>query len=228
MNLLRMKRIKSCTVLLVFLCVSSCAPYQVQKSKSTQQALQTHRVIAILPFDVGLAGGHAPNGLTYSDFRKQLHTKGYELQTIIYNHFQQNSGVTKLLTLETTNRILSDMGLTPDKIARFPKDELCSRLGVDAVVVGRSLTKQAQRNMSAVSSIAILTFTGFIVVGNAKTTETNFDVRIHDKTIPDYIWRCTAVIKSGKQIQQFVNQSLTAILPYNSVSSDRSKVNTGE
>ena len=209
-----MKSVVLYSLLALLSCFPSCTPLRVQGSKSAQQRIKTHKLIAILPFEVSMEGGYRPNGVTYGVFQEKLRTKGQELQVIVYNHFQRHPGSVKVLSPTTTNRILSEAGIAPDMIVRLPKDELCRLLGVDAVVFGRTRTKQIRQNLSATSSAALLMFTGFIVVGNAKSTVTDFDIRIHDAGSPDHIWRCTAVVKTKELIQQFTSHKLAASLPY--------------
>ncbi len=215
------KSMQSGLCLVMVLGLIACAPYQIHKNKNTPQLLKEHCLIAILPIEVSIAGGYRPKDLDINDFRKQLNDKGYELQAILYNCFQQKGCSARILSIESTNNLLQQAGITPDKIVRLPKEELCRQLGVDAVVTGRTLTQQRQKNVSAASNVVLLSTTGFFVVGSVKSTDTNFDLRIYDSNHPEALWRCTAVLKDSEKIQQFVTQKLAKTLPYANTEKDK-------
>ncbi len=192
---------------------SLCSLSSTQK-QNAPQLLKEHHLIAILPIEVSVAGGYRPKDLDINDFRKQLYDKGYELQAMLYNYLQQKECSARILSIESTNNLLQQAGITPDEIVRLPKEELCRQLGVDAVVTGRTLTQQRRKNVSAASNVLLLSTTGFFVVGSVKSTDTDFDLRIYDNSHSEAIWRCRAVLKDSEKIQQFVTQKLAKTLPY--------------
>lgn len=135
------------------------------------QKTKTHKVIAVLPFQITLK--LRPNQLrntTPQQLKNMEYHQGKGIQSAMFSWFLAR-GKKGQLSVQvqdpmTTNAILGKKGITIKNIPDYTPKELANFLGVDAVVMG---TIETNKPISAGASIALGVLTGFYGVTNKAT-----------------------------------------------------------
>jgi hypothetical protein len=179
-----MKKIYTLILTLLFL-ASGCAPGNYSTGSSEQVKLQ-HKTVAILPFDVTIDVKHVPQGNTQQILLGQQKRTGYDVQTSVYYYLYKEKSKNKYTVdfqdIFKTNTKLSEAGVSYETLQMMSKEEICSLLGVDAVISGKVITS---RPMSVGAAVAV----GALVGVWGPTNRAKATVTVHDKQESKLLWK---------------------------------------
>jgi len=122
----------------VLIVLVSCAGTKFTSSSFDAKTSQ-HKQIAILPFRV-VYTGKVPKKLTPNDIEKLRYAEAAAFQKSLYTRIIRQSGTNKkdikieIQSIEKTNQLLKEEGLQYLVLDTTMSQELCKKLGVDAVV----------------------------------------------------------------------------------------------
>jgi hypothetical protein len=101
-----------------------------------------HKLVAILPFQMAFTG-KIPDNITTIDIETLHKAEGLAFQKSLYDNIIAQTGTEKrdvkisLLPLDKTNKLLQDNQLTYPALSTTTPQEICKKLGVDAIVYAR-------------------------------------------------------------------------------------------
>lgn len=116
-----------------------------------------HRLIAILPFEIAYTGKQ-PDNLTAADIDKLRYAEAMAFQKSLYDNILSQTGSGKkdikieMQPLEKTNMLLQDSALNYLALSTTLPEEICKKLGVDAVVYSKI---EKERFLSDLESFGI-------------------------------------------------------------------------
>jgi hypothetical protein len=128
-----MKKILFSLLLSTFMFGCAEKPYYLSPSFKTKA--QTHKTVAVLPFEV-ITNGTLPKDMT-ADRKKQIEEQEtVAFQQSLYNGLTNNLGRNRIQIQlpNKTNNILKSKGISISQISQRNPEELAKMLGVDAVV----------------------------------------------------------------------------------------------
>ena len=176
-----------------------------------------HKTVAILPFDVTIDVKHVPQGKTRQILLDQQKRTGYDVQTSVYFYLYKEKSKNKYTVdfqdIHKTNTMLSDAGVSYEELQMMSKEEICSLLGVDAVLGGKVITS---RPMSAGAAFAVGTLAGVWGPTNrARTT-----VTVHGKQDSKLLWKYNfeylgTVGSTAESLTAALMKSVSKQFPYN-------------
>lgn len=170
---------------LICFTLGSCGP-QIYQAPSFSQMKESHKVVAVLPFEVSIESRKLPKGVTVDMIQDQQRDYGYGMQSDVYGYFLKQMSKDKYTVnfqdVSKTNAILNDAGITYDDLRLKSKDEVCKLLGVDAVVSGKATMSKP---MSDGAAIAV----GLLVGAWGPTNTVNTTITVHESKAGDLMWK---------------------------------------
>jgi len=170
---------------LICLTLVSCGP-QIYQAPSFKEVSTSHKVVAILPFDVTIESRRLPKGVTAEMVQDQQRDYGYGIQSDVYGYLLREMSkdryTVKFQDVSKTNALLNDAGLTYGDLRLKSKEEICDLLGVDAVVSGQAIMSKP---MSDGAAIAV----GLLVGAWGSTNSINTTITIHEGRAGELLWK---------------------------------------
>lgn len=210
---------KSRYLLLSFLSItllfSACGP-TIFTSPGFQNARRSHRIIAILPFDVQINATKLPKNVTHEMVLQQQEETGYSMQSNVYTYFlkeaSKNKYTIEFQDVDKTNALLKKAGLDYYDLPSKTKEEICNILGTDVVLSGRATL---EKPMSDGSAIAVGLLFGFW--GNTNRVDVN--VNIHDRNDSKLLWKYDyqasgSVGSSSESLTRALMRNVSKKFPY--------------
>ena len=198
---------------LIGLLLSACSVQKNAVSSEVQQYTQFHKRVAILPFTVRFNDDYKRSGMNRRGatddkyWNEQERLAGLDIQKDFYlqsTHWVEK-GKYQLVFLDylTTNKKLSEAGISFDKLSMMDKAEIARKIGVDAVIWGD--TKVTISNP----------FSGFIARDGAFTTAQLFDARTGEVLwAQDVSSRPNSNMDTPKRLAAENVRQLAKMLPY--------------
>jgi hypothetical protein len=187
-----MKKLFLSIVLLLLITNISFAQKQIFESPKMKGAIEKHKIVAILPFNVSLSYKHPPKNYSAEGNRQQEIEMSKSIQTSMYTYLLRKSKdySVDFQDVEKTNILLKKAGIY-DKLDRVTKDTVAKVLGVDAVISGDFQNMQTKSEAAAIT-LVILT-SGF----GSKTGSGSLVMNINDGSNGDLLWRFSKTMDEG-------------------------------
>lgn len=170
-----MRKLSFLLALVAMVTFSSCGP-TIYKADSFETSRAKIKSVAILPFGCSIDAKRLPKNVTIETLKASEQKTGYDVQGNVYTYFlQRNKEYTiEFQDIDQTNAILKKANISYEDILLKDKGEICSLLGVDAVVTGKiSMSKP----MSEGAAVAV----GLLVGAWGATNKSDVALTIHDK-----------------------------------------------
>ncbi|NQX41046.1 hypothetical protein SAMN05421820_107420 [Pedobacter steynii] len=157
---------------------------QVFNSPKLQEAVKTHKLVAILPFEVKMTYKKQPRDFDLETNREKEREKAYSIQSSIYTFLLRKASkyTVEFQDVEKTNVLLKKAGMT-DKLGEFTKDEIAKALNVDAVIAGKFEAEQSKSEAGAI--VTTVLFGGM----GSKTGSGALTMMVNDGPSGDLLWR---------------------------------------
>lgn len=142
---------------LLMIVLGSCAGHKYYTSPSFDQQTARHKIIAILPAEMIFTGAQ-PKNLSPEDIGSIEETESTAFQNSLYNSILRHANTRKYFTsvsvqdIGTTQKLLSENGISVRGSWKEDDKKLAKILGVDAVVRMRI---QKKRYMSDLASMGV-------------------------------------------------------------------------
>lgn len=181
---------KKMLITAAFLCCSllTMAQYenakQVFESPKLIEAVKTHKVVAILPFETSISFKKQPKDFNADAHKEKEKKMATSIQSSMYTFLlrKANNYTVEFQDVEKTNTLLKKAGMT-EKMGEFTKDEMAKALGVDAVIGGKFDTEQTRSEAGAI--VTTVLFGGL----GSKTGSGALTMTINDGSNGDLLWR---------------------------------------
>ncbi|MBC5772943.1 hypothetical protein H8S95_02620 [Pontibacter sp. KCTC 32443] len=174
-------------LLFAIICITlaSCGP-QIYQASSFKDVKDTHKVVAVMPFDVTIESRRLPKGVTAEMIENQQRDYGYGIQSDVYGYYLREMSKGKYTVnfqdVSKTNALLKQAGISYEDLRLQSKEEICKLLGVDAVVSGKATMSKP---MSDGAAIAV----GLLVGAWGSTNSVNTSITIHEGKAGDLMWK---------------------------------------
>ncbi|GAB2839080.1 hypothetical protein [Ferruginibacter profundus] len=211
-----MKKIFTVLTTLIIL-ISGCGP-TIYKTADFSDKTSSHKIVAILPADVSIQ--LRPNEMkktTPEQISQSEESTGRDIQDKMYSWFLKRSDKFKYTVafqdISKTNALLSQAGLSYSTLSTKTKEELCSLLGVDAVISSRAAMKKP---MSEGAALAV----GLLIGSWGNTNDVQTSINIHEGKKGELIWKYdyNASGSVGSSTDRLVNalmRNASRKFPYN-------------
>ncbi len=157
---------------------------QVFESPKLTEAVKSHKVVAILPFETSISFKKQPKNFNAEAHKEKERKMATSIQSSMYTFLlrKANNYTVEFQDVEKTNTLLKKAGMT-EKTDEFTKDEIAKALGVDAVIGGKFETEQTRSEAGAI--VTTVLFGGF----GSKTGSGALTMTISDGSNGDLLWR---------------------------------------
>ncbi|WP_449436231.1 hypothetical protein [Pedobacter steynii] len=165
---------------------------QVFESPKLKDVVKSHKLVAILPFQVTLSYKKQPKNFDLDANKQKEKTMAASIQSSMYTFLlrkAQNYTV-EFQDVEKTNILLKKKGLT-DSLDVLTKDEIAKALGVDAVISGKYENEQSRSEAGAI--VTTVLFGGL----GSKTGSGALTMAINEGSNGDLIWRFFKSMNDG-------------------------------
>ena len=202
-----MKKIKAIGLMgIMIILFSACAT--VYTASEMPAAENTHKEIAILPFDVEVQYNKLPKNVTLEQIKDNEHELGFVLQNQMYNRFLRKNDqfYINFQDVDKTNMMLTRNKVDVENLMEYTKDELARLLEVDAVISGKVVTTKPMSNGAAIVVGAL-----FGVWGSTNTADVT--VSLHDGNDSKLLWKFNHVYSGsvGSSPEQLTNAMMNPI-----------------
>lgn len=170
-----MKKIGFLLGFVALIAFTSCGP-TIYKADNFEASKAKVKTVAILPFGCSIDSKRLPKNVTIETLKSSEQKTGYDVQSNVYTYFLQRSKdyTVSFQDIDRTNAILKKNNIAFEDILLKDKAEICTLLGVDAVVTGKiSMSKP----MSEGAAVAL----GLLVGAWGSTNKSDVALTIHDK-----------------------------------------------
>ncbi len=199
-------------VLVSVLILGACAT--VYRSPRFYEIRPSHRLVALLPFDVAISPVRLPKDMTMEMLREMEKDEGYKTQSLFFARFLRRSAdfAVAFQDIDKTNALLARNNLGFADLRTMTKEDLARILGVDAVITGKI---QRQKPMSEAAAIAVGILVGFW----GPTNEVIVDLTIHDGMTGELFWKYShelsgSIGSSSEQLVQAFTRKIARNFPY--------------
>ena len=177
---------------LLFASLSGVCQKQIFESPKMKENVISHKVVAILPFDVTITYKKQPKNFSAEANKAQEEKMSKSIQSSMYT-FLLRKGDNYTVTFqdtEKTNILLTKAGII-DKLDSVTRDELSKILGVDAIIGGKFESEQSKSEGAAIASAVL--FGGF----GGKTGSGTLTMNINNGTDGELLWRFFKTMDDG-------------------------------
>lgn len=145
---------------------------------------KTHKLVAILPFDVKITFKKQPKNFDFEANKSKEKDMAFSIQSSMYTYLlrKKDNYSVQFQDVEKTNILLKKAGIL-DKRDEFTKDEIAKALGVDAVIGGKFETEKSRSDGGAI--VTTVLFGGL----GSKTGSGALTMTINDGASGDLLWR---------------------------------------
>ena len=176
------------TILSLSLAITATAQFegakQVYEAPNLTAIVNTHKTVAILPFEAKITYRKQPKNFNLEANQEQERTMSRNIQSSMYTFLlrKRDNYIVTFQDVEKTNTLLKKAGML-DKLDEFTKDEIAKALNVDAVLGGRFETEQTKSEAGAIASAVL--FGGF----GGKTGTGTLTLVVNDASDGELLWR---------------------------------------
>ena len=176
------------TILSLSLAITATAQFegakQVYEAPNLTAIVNTHKTVAILPFEAKITYRKQPKNFNLEANQEQERTMSRNIQSSMYTFLlrKRDNYIVTFQDVEKTNTLLKKAGIL-DKLDEFTKDEIAKALNVDAVLGGRFETEQTKSEAGAIASAVL--FGGF----GGKTGTGTLTLLVNDAKDGELLWR---------------------------------------
>ncbi|OOQ58551.1 hypothetical protein [Mucilaginibacter pedocola] len=158
---------------------------QIYESPKLKDAVKTHKLVAILPFNVKISYKKPPKNFDAASNHEQELKMGKNIQSSMYTYLLRKADnySVSFQDVEKTN-VLLNRAKYSDSIEIHTKDEIAKVLGVDAVIFGTYNQESTKSETGAIVTTVLFGFGG-------KTGEGGITMQICDGADGEMLWRYT-------------------------------------
>lgn len=200
-------------VVLLTLVLQACATVYTNDDFSSYQ--ETHKKVAIIPFDVSIDAKNYPKDMNLDMLKESELQEGVAFQKQMYsqflNKYQKGAYTVKFQDVDETNVLLRRNNMDQENLADFTKAEIGKALGVDSMISG---TIKRAKPMSTGAAVAAA-----FLVGISATNEVNVNVTLHESNEGSLLWSYDHQVTGGlgsspERLSKNLMKSMSNKFPY--------------
>lgn len=158
------------------------------------QVTAQHKLVAILPFRVTIAGKNLPKNVTPDMLDKMEADEALEFQRQLYARFltraQEDGYRIGFQDVDQTNTLLQRAGIAMDSLGAHTKDEIAKVLGVSALLSGSVRMSKPTSTGAAFAQTLVFGFSG-------STERVDINMTLHDGADASLLWSYDHTDKGG-------------------------------
>lgn len=157
---------------------------QVFESPKLKSAVKSHKLVAIIPFEVSNKYRKQPKNFNAEANKEHERSMAKSIQSSMYTFLLRKADdyTVEFQDVDKTNILLKKAGMY-EKLDEFTKDEIAKALGVDAIISGRFESEQSKSEAGAIASAVIFGGLG------GKTGSGSLFLTLNDGADGELLWR---------------------------------------
>ncbi|MFZ9386515.1 MAG: hypothetical protein ACO25B_01420 [Chitinophagaceae bacterium] len=144
---------------------------KVYEIDSLKEIIASHKLVAVIPFNYKITLKKMPKNTTEEDIRRQEEKGSLSAQNSFYTYalkkVEKKEVTVDLQDISRTKVLLLRDSISEKNISNYLPEELCQKLGVDAIITGDIIASQP---MSEGAAVATQLLVGFSKTNQAKAT----------------------------------------------------------
>jgi hypothetical protein len=165
-------------ILLVSFHVNAQVFGKVYEADNLKSIVANHKTVAIIPFNYKLTLKKMPKGMTQADIKLQEEKGSVSAQNSFYTYALQKQEKketnVEIQDIARTKVLLARDSISEKNINNYLPEELCKKLGVDAIITGDIIASQPQSEGAAIATT--------VLVGFSKTNQAKASIKIYDQS----------------------------------------------
>jgi len=129
---------------------------KVYEADSLKEIIANHKMVAVIPFTYKITLKKMPKNMTEADIRLQEEKGSLSAQNSFYTYalkkVEKKEVTVEVQDISRTRVLLSRDSITEKNISNYLPEELCSKLGVDALITGDIIASQPMSEGAAVAT----------------------------------------------------------------------------
>jgi hypothetical protein len=187
---------------------------QVFSSPKLEDAVKSHKLVAILPFETTMSFKKPPKNFNLEAHKEKEKAMANSIQSSMYTFLLRKADnySVEFQDVDKTNILLKKAGMT-DKLSDYTKDEVAKVLGVDAIISGKFETEQSRSEGGAI--VTTVLFGGL----GSKTGSGALTMALNDGRTGDLLWRLyksmnDSVFSSSDELIDRMMRKVSRNFPY--------------
>ncbi|MBK6826265.1 MAG: hypothetical protein IPG86_05105 [Chitinophagaceae bacterium] len=181
------------SLFLIFIINSNAQVFgKVYEADSLKEIIANHKMVAVIPFTYQITLKKMPKNMTEADIKLQEEKGSLSAQNSFYTYalkkVEKKEVTVEVQDISRTKILLSRDSITEKNISNYLPEELCSKLGVDALITGDIIASQPMSEGAALATQ--------ILIGFSKTNQAKATIKVYDKT-GKLIWSYGKEVSGG-------------------------------
>ena len=151
---------------------------KVYEADSLKEIIANHKLVAVIPFNYKITLKKMPKNTTQEDIKLQEEKGSLSAQNSFYTYalkkVEKKEVTVEVQDISRTKVLLSRDSITEKNINDYLPEEICTKLGVDALITGDIIASQPMSEGAAVATQ--------LLVGFSKTNQAKATSKVYDKT----------------------------------------------
>lgn len=181
------------SLLFIFIFDSNAQVFgKVYEADSLKEIIVNHKMVAVIPFSYKITLKKMPKNMTEADIKLQEEKGSLSAQNSFYTYalkkVEKKEVTVEVQDISRTKILLLRDSITEKNIGNYLPEELCAKLGVDALITGDIIASQPMSEGAAVATQ--------LLIGFSKTNQAKATIKVYDKT-GKLIWSYGKEVSGG-------------------------------
>lgn len=151
---------------------------KVYEVDSLKEIIANHKLVAVIPFNYKITLKKMPKNTTQADIKLQEEKGSLSAQNSFYTYalkkVEKKEVTVEIQDVTRTKVLLFRDSITEKNVNNYLPEEICTKLGVDALITGDIIASQPMSEGAAVATQ--------LLVGFSKTNQAKATIKVYDKT----------------------------------------------
>lgn len=165
---------------------------KVFEADSLKEIIANHKMVAVIPFNYKITLKKMPKNMTEADIKLQEEKGSLSAQNSFYTYalkkVEKKEVTVEVQDINRSKILLARDSITEKNINTFLPEEICAKLGVDALITGDIIASQPMSEGAAVATQ--------LLVGFSKTNQAKATIKVYDKS-GKLIWSYGKEVSGG-------------------------------
>src|SRR5690242_869260 len=165
---------------------------KVYEIDNLKQIIADHKAVAVIPFNYKITLKKMPKNTTAEDIKLQEEKGALSAQNSFYTYalkkVEKKEVTVEVQDIARTRVLLSRDSINEKNINNYLPEELCKKLGVDALITGDIIASTPMSEGAAVATQ--------LLIGFSKTNQAKATIKVYDRT-GKLIWSYGKEVSGG-------------------------------
>jgi hypothetical protein len=165
---------------------------KVYEADSLKQIIADDKMVAVIPFNYKITLKKMPKNTTEADIKLQEEKGSLSAQNSFYTYalkkVEKKEVTVEVQDIARTKVLLLRDSITEKNINNYLPEELCAKLGVDAIITGDIIASQPMSEGAAVATT--------LLIGFSKTNQAKATIKVYSNT-GKLIWSYGKEVSGG-------------------------------